>query len=371
MLLLGGIAGRIFSPLAQAYILAIIASLAVAVTVTPALCAWLLPRLATREAGLPRLSVALLARYRRILRATVERPRTVFAMAGGAALLGIVAIPFLGGRFLPEFHENAVIAHVNAIPGTSLDETTRLGGRLDLQLRPELADHTASRAGRAELGEDTVPVNRMELDVLLKPGESREWDEIVLDVGKRIGRVPGLGFAVEGFLGERIHEILSGQTAPVVVTVIGPDLARLRTLASRAADIMTSTGGLDTVQPEPQIDVPQLAIHPDPLALARFGVSQQELVDSVVAWRQGRPVTQVLGRDGHLLAQRQDRRSIHSPRPAAHVRRPGSARAGGWRGDSLPHWPRHREDAPPLLHRRDGREARRRRSGCCAVETDG
>jgi hypothetical protein len=130
-----------------------------------------------------------------------------------------------------------------------------------------LGDHTAARAGRAELGEDTVPVNQVELDVLLKPGESREWDEVVLDVAKRIGQVPGLGFAVEGFLGERIHEILSGQTAPVVVTVTGPDLGRLRVVASDVARIMERTSGLGSVQPEPQIDVPQLSIHPDEAAM--------------------------------------------------------------------------------------------------------
>ena len=300
VLLLGGVAGRIFSPLAQAYVLAIAASLLVALTVTPAMCSWLLPRLATGEAHLPRLSLRLLELYRVLLRGAVRRPRLVFGVAGAAALAALAALPLLGGRFLPEFNENAAIVHVNALPGTSLVETARLGARIDGQLRPVASVHTAAHAGRAELGEDTLPVNQMEMDVLLKP-DAGNWDKAARDLARRIAKVPGITFAIEGFLTERIHEILSGQTAPVVVTITGPDLQRLRELATEATRIMESTPGLGTVRPEPQIDVPQLAIHPHRAALARFGVTEKQLVDSVVAWRQGRPVSQVLGRDGRVV----------------------------------------------------------------------
>ncbi|HYM96173.1 MAG TPA: efflux RND transporter permease subunit, partial [Candidatus Sulfotelmatobacter sp.] len=112
VLMLGGIAGRIFSPLAQAYVLAIMASLVVALTVTPAMCAWLLPRIATTEAHLPRFSVWVLGYYRRILRRVVEKPRMVFGVTALAAVPALVALPFLGGRFLPEFDESSAIAHV-------------------------------------------------------------------------------------------------------------------------------------------------------------------------------------------------------------------------------------------------------------------
>ena len=302
ILLLGGIAGRIFSPLAQAYILAILASLVVALTVTPAMCAWLLPRIATREAHLPRLSQRLLARYRRILRRVVDHPRIVLVSTLAATIGAAILVPLLGGRFLPEFHESSAIAHINAIPGTSLDETVRVSAQLDRELRPSVAEHTAARAGRAELGEDAVPVNQVEMDVLLRPGDDREWDEIVFDIAKRMGRIPGVGFAVEGFLGERVHEILSGQTSPVVVTVTGPDLGMLRGLAAQTAGVMAGTPGLGVIRPEPQVDVPQLAIHPDREALARYGVTQQALVDAIVAFRQGRTVSQVLGGgDGRVV----------------------------------------------------------------------
>lgn len=301
VLTLGGIAGRIFAPLARAYVLAILASLAVALTVTPALCAWLLPPVATPEERLPRSSGWLLERYRGVLRRVVGRPRLVFGLAGLAALAAAVALPFLSGRFLPEFHESAVIGHLNAIPGTSLEETTRLAARADGLLRPALARHVAARIGRAELGEDSLPVNQAELDVELQPGESGDWDRITLDVAKRIGQVPGVGVAVEGFLGERVDEILSGETAPVVVKVLGPDLDVLRSLAARVARVMEGTPGIGIVRPDPQLELPQLSIRPRRAALARYGVTERQLVDDVAQHRQGEPASQVLGEDGRVV----------------------------------------------------------------------
>lgn len=301
VLLLGGIAGRIFAPLAQAYILAIVASLLVALTVTPAMCAWLLPRLATKEASPTRLATWLLARYRRVLSAAIARPRAVLGSSAVLAIAALITLPFLGGRFLPEFHEGSLIAHVHAAPGASLDESMRLAGRVDAGARPTVASHVSARAGRAELDEDAAPIHRIEMDFVLRPGDDREWEEIVLDVARRIGQVPGLGFVVEGFLGERIHEVLSGETAPVVVKVVGPDLTELRRLAGEVARVMEETPGLGMVRVEPQIDVPQLRVVPDRAALARAGVRTSELADAVVEWRQGRSVAQLLEPTGRVV----------------------------------------------------------------------
>lgn len=301
VLLLGGIAGRIFSPLAQAYILAIAASLAVALTVTPAMCAWLLPRLATREAHVTPFAAWVLGRYRRLLRVVIEWPRLVMATTGTAAVLSLVTVPFLGGRFLPEFRERSLIAHVFAVPGTSLEESIRIGGLVDAQVRPMPAAHMAARAGRAELDEDAAPVNRLEIDLVLGEEVEGEWEGLVGEAMSRIGRVPGLGFIVEGFLGERMHEVLSGETAAVVVKVIGPEIDRLRALAASVTKLAQTTPGLGAAQAEPQIDVPQLRIRPNLIQLARYGIRPVELTDDVVAWRQGRTWTQILSRDGRVV----------------------------------------------------------------------
>ena len=301
VLLLGGIAGRIFSPLAVAYILAIAASLLVALTVTPAMCAWLLPGLATAEAEPTAFARSLLERYGRILRRVVEHPRTVFLTAAVLAVGSAAAIPFLGGRFLPEFREGTLIAEIQAAPGTSLEEMVRQAERIDAQTRPDAVAHTSARAGRAELDEDAAPVNKLEVDLSLKPEDRREAEEISADLASRIGRVPGLGFSLEGFLSERVHEILAGETSPVVVKIMGPDLATLRTVAARAARIMTDTPGLAAVRVEPQIDVPQIRIRPDYPALSLYGVRPLDLADEVVAWRHGRVATEILEHDGRVI----------------------------------------------------------------------
>ena len=301
VLSLGGIAGRIFSPLAHAYILAIAASLLVALTVTPAMCAWLLPPLAEREPRLSRLAVWMLERYRRIVHAVVDRPRMVFATIVILTVAAAVVLPFIGGRFLPEFKESTLIGHVTAVPGTSLPETMRLATAVDGELRSAgVASHTSALMGHAELSEDALPVYSLEFNVVLK-NPSEQWDRLTLDTAKAIGRVPGLAFTVDAFLGERINEILSGETAPVVVKVHGPDLQQLRVLAAQVAATAGQTSGLGAIRPDPQIDVPQIRVRPDGPQLARYQVTPAELAADVVLWRQGETVTQILGRDGRVV----------------------------------------------------------------------
>jgi len=159
--------------------------------------------------------------------------------------------------------------------------------------------HVAARAGRAELDEDAAPINRLEIDLSL--ADEGNWEGLTSDAESRIGRIPGLGFSVEGFFSERVHEVLSGETAPVVVKAIGPDIDRLRALAAEVRRVAAGTPGLGAAQMEPQIDVPQVRIRPNPIQLARYGVRPVELTDGVVAWRQGRTWTQIRGRDGRVL----------------------------------------------------------------------
>ena len=301
VLSLGGIAGRIFSPLAHAYILAIAASLLVALTVTPAMCAWLLPPLAEQEPRLSRFAVWSVERYRRMVHVVVDRPGLVFAVTAILAVGAAIALPFIGGRFLPEFRESTLIGHVTAMPGTSLPEATRLAAAVDAQLRQSgVASHTSASIGRATLSEDALPIHALEFNIVLKD-VSAEWDQLVLSAAKAIGAVPGLAFTVEAFLGERINEILSGETAPVVVKVRGADLQRLRALAAEVAATAGQTPGLGAIRPDPQIDVPQIRVRPDGAQLARYGITPAELAADVVGWRQGETATQILGRNGRIV----------------------------------------------------------------------
>lgn len=301
VLLLGGIAGRIFAPLAQAYILAILVSLGVALTVTPALCAWLLPRLATAESHSTALATFLLTRYRRTLAHVAAHPGKVLGSAALLTAAALAALPWLGGRFLPDFQEGCLIANLNAVPGASLPETLRLTERVDAQLRPGLAAHVAARVGRAELDEDAFPVNRVEMDVVLKPDAEGDAEQQAGAVAQGIGRVAGLGFAVEGFLSEHIHDILAGETAPVVVHVLGPELPTLRSLTAEVARQMAGVPALGHVRVEAQLDVPQIHLKPRPTALARWRIPPGELAEQVTAWRHGRPLTQILEPSGRVI----------------------------------------------------------------------
>jgi Cu/Ag efflux pump CusA len=217
-------------------------------------------------------------------------------LAAGA----LIALPFLGGRFLPEFHENSLIARINALPGTSLEESIRLASRVDLQLRPEVASHVGSRAGRAELDEDAAPVHYIEAVVVLASSKG-SWAKLSEEVSKRIGQVPGITYAVEGFLGERVHEILAGEISPIVVKVLGPEFSTLRSIAREVRNVMAGAPGLTAIRSEPQIDVPQIRVKPDRSALARYGIQPLELGEALVLWRQGQAETQLFGRDGRVV----------------------------------------------------------------------
>ncbi len=298
VMVLGGLAGRIFSPLAESYALAVAASLAVALTVTPALSALLLPRLAASEAAETRLASALRRTYQHLFSRMSARPGRVVlgAMLPGAAAL--LVLPFIGGGFLPEFREGVLIAEVAAWPGTSLEETTRLGRKIDAVLRADGGlPHVAVRVGRASLDEDAAPVHRMEMDLVL-PADSGDPEEVAAGIMDRMGEIPGISFGVEGFMGERINELLSGERAPIAVKLFGRDLGALRAAAGALVEKMARLPGIQAVQCAGLVDVPTTDLRIDESLLGVAGVRRGEVVDAVAAWRQGLAVAEALAPNG-------------------------------------------------------------------------
>jgi len=293
IMILGGLAGRIFSPLAETYALAVAASLLVALTVTPALSAMLLPRIAAAGTHDTRLTRVLRSAYERVLFWLSQRPGRIVL---GAALLGAIALiilPFLGGGFLPEFREGVLIAEVTAWPGTSLEETTRLAGRIDAELRTKAGlPHVAVRVGRASLDEDAAPVHRMEMDLVLPEG-GRDLEEIAAEIMEHIGKIPGVRFGVEGFLGERINELLSGERAPIAVKLYGSDLLALRRTASALMLKMAGLPDVQAVRSGGLVDVPTTDLHIEEPRLGVAGIRRADVVDAVAAWRQGLEVARV------------------------------------------------------------------------------
>jgi Cu(I)/Ag(I) efflux system membrane protein CusA/SilA len=290
---LSGLAGRIFAPLGYAYIIAILASLAVALTVTPALCYFLLPAVAG-VAEETALVLRLKREYRRFLDWLLDKPRMVMIASGLLLAAALAVVPFLGGQFLPDFNEGNLIIHMVGLPGTSMQESMRIGAIVQDRLAgiPETVK-TAQQTGRAEMGEDTAGPYYTELVVKLKESD-RPRDAVLADVRDKLKDIAGFTFGIKQFISERIEEVLSGTTATIAVKVFGPDLDVLRETADQIQAAMASVPGVVDLTTEQQTGVPEVAIRFDRQALAVNGLRSADVADTVQAAFFGTTVSQVL-----------------------------------------------------------------------------
>ena len=302
---LGGVEGRLLRPLGFAYVVSILASLLVAVTVTPVLCAYLLPNAKAvqeeRESGLVRW---LKRHYARILEAVLHRPRRVLAGAALALLAAIACIPLLGSSFLPEFNEGALTVSVVTVPGTSLAESDAIGRRVEqILLANPGVENTDRRQGRAELDEHAQGVNASEIDVTLK--EDVDKGPLFEGLRREFSAIPGTNVTVGQPIGHRIDHMLSGTRANIAIKIFGPDLYQLRQVGARVRDAIQSVPGVADLQLEQQMDVPQLQIRADRAALARYGMTVGQLGEAIDVAFNGEAVSQVLeqGRSFDLVVR--------------------------------------------------------------------
>jgi CzcA family heavy metal efflux pump len=302
---LSGVEGRLLRPLGFAYVVSILASLFVAVTVTPVLCAWLLPTAkAVEEERESALVHWLKARYARTLERVLARPGHVLAGAAVALLAAVVAVPFLGSAFLPEFNEGALTVSVVTVPGTSLAESGAIGRRVEeILLAQDAVKHTDRRQGRAELDEHAQGVNAAEIDVTLEPGADKERLFEVLR--REFSAIPGTNVTIGQPIGHRIDHMLSGTRASIAVKVFGPDLYTLRQVGIRVRDAMQGVPGVADLQLEQQADVPQLQIRADRSSMGRYGMTVGRLAETIDIAFNGEVVSQVLeeGRSHDLVVR--------------------------------------------------------------------
>ncbi|HYE33947.1 efflux RND transporter permease subunit [Methylocaldum sp.] len=287
LLTLDGVAGRLFAPLGYAYILAILMSLLVALTVTPALCYVLLEN--SKANNIPPLIRLLQPRYASLLRSIAKRPRAALWISALICGLGFAALPNLGGEFLPELREGHYIVHTTSLPGTSLAESLRIGGLLTRQFltMPEV-ESVSQWAGRAERGADTYGSHYSEYEVRLKP-LSGEGQQSVLDRLRRIlGDFPGILFEANTFLTERVDETISGYTAPIVVNLYGPDLDQIDQKARQVANLIRNLPGATDVQLRSPPGTPLLQIRLKLDYLASYGLRPLEVADVLQTALQGR-----------------------------------------------------------------------------------
>jgi len=292
---LGGFEGRMFAPLAFAYISSITASLVVALTVTPVLCYFLLGRSKLiHDEKDSRLVTWLKKQYARILNWTLRNPYKIIASSAAMLLVAALMFAFMGREFLPPFNEGTLNINANMPPGTSLQESNRIGNVIESVLHevPEVVS-TTRRTGRAELDEHAAGVNTSEIEVVTKEGD-RPHAEFMEDVRRRLARIPGVEAEVGQPISHRIDHLLSGTRAQIAIKLFGPDLATLRTKAAEIRDQMAGVEGIVDLIVEPQVGVPQVQVNMNRKAAAAVGLRAEDLAETVDTAFNGHVASQVL-----------------------------------------------------------------------------
>lgn len=281
LLFLDGLEGRLLRPLAVAYLVAIGASLLVAVTITPALCLLLLPSHVERRNRTPAPMRLLSRAYAPVLSLSLRHPVPI---ALGAALLtaaGALGGARLGRSFLPEFNEGALTIAAVTLPGTSLAHADELGRLAEQRLLEDPAVvATARRTGRAERDEHVQGVEAAEMEVQLR-ADPRGEERLVADLRRRLSTVPGLRVTIGQPLSHRIDHMVSGQRAALSIKVVGEDLSRLRETAERIRSAVSDVPGLVDLDVEQMVDIPQIVVRIDPDAAADHGMSTGEAATAV------------------------------------------------------------------------------------------
>ncbi|QDU98698.1 efflux RND transporter permease subunit [Lignipirellula cremea] len=289
---LEGLAGSFFRPLAMAYILAILASLLVALTVTPALSLMLLPQAASRRHRDGPLVAILKRMYRGVLPMLLRRPR--ITLASSLALVGSLGLllPLLGEELMPRFKETDFLMHWVEKPGIGIDAMNRITIRASEELMEvDGVRNFGSHIGRAEVADEVVGPNFTELWISID--ESADYDATVAEVQEIVDGYPGLYRDLLTYLTERIKEVLSGTSASIVVRTYGPNLEQLRATAQEIAGAMKNVKGVTTLKVEPQVLTPQIAVKMRPEAASRFGLTSGALMRAVTTLVNGSRVGEI------------------------------------------------------------------------------
>ncbi|PYK59571.1 MAG: CusA/CzcA family heavy metal efflux RND transporter, partial [Verrucomicrobia bacterium] len=291
VLTMTGLQGHFFAPLGIAFILANLASLVVALTVTPVLCFLILSRIKPHTE--PGYIAQLKTLHRRALEGASRAPRTIIGVALVLFIATAATLPFFGGEFLPSFREGHFVLQISATPGTSLPEMLRLGERIAQELLKNPHIKTVEQQiGRAEMGEDTWGPHRSEFHVELNPMPAGEEAKVQDEIRATLKEFPGIQSEVLTFLGDRIGETISGETAQVVISVFGDDLDLLDLKADEIAQVLPSIPGAADVQIKSPPGAPRMAVRLRSERLTQFGFRPVEVLEAIQTAYQGAIVAQ-------------------------------------------------------------------------------
>lgn len=291
---MSGIEGRLFVPLGTAYIISLIASLFVSLTVTPVLCSILLSKdkLIEHEDG--RLVRTLKRWDRKMLERLLDRPKTVIVASLALLVAALALIPLMGKDFLPKFNEGTATVSMMAQPGISLEESNVLGVKAEEALLsvPEIKS-VARRTGRAEMDEHAEGVHSTEIDVDFKEG-GRPRPEVIEEMRKKMEGIPGVFFNVGQPISHRLDHLLSGVRAQIAIKVFGPELNVLRGKAAEIYKALEGTPGLVDLQVEQQVLIPQIKIQLMREEAAKSGLVIGELTETLEKALNGEVIAQVV-----------------------------------------------------------------------------
>ncbi len=290
---LPGIEGSLFTPLGIAYVVSILASMAVAMTVTPVLCYFLLPKMKQLGHGDSPLVKRLKQWDTHLLNWSFLHARSLLALAVTAVLLAALAVPFFPRAFLPAFNEGTLTVNLVLNPGTSLEESNRLGSLAEQLIAsvPEVTQ-VGRRTGRAELDEHAEGVHYSEMDVDLKPS-NRSREAIIQDIRQRLSVLPAASNVGQP-ISHRLDHLLSGVRAQIALKVYGEDLDNLRNIASDLRERLMKVPGVTDLQIEKQVLIPQIKIHIDYEQATRYGIAPGVLLRALQQMIEGEKITQVI-----------------------------------------------------------------------------
>lgn len=292
ILMMSGLQGAFFRPLSIAFLLAVGISLLVAMSATPALCVIVMRHHQPRE------EAHFLRRLKhvqwRIIERLYPRPRAVWAALLLTGLAGLVLLPLLGARLLPDFRENYLIAHASLRPGISLAETARVGEHISRALvKIPGVKSVAEQIGRAENGQDPDAPNKSEFEVQIDPSQGRSASQIEAAIRDVFDDFPNQLVEIYSVLAERIGETLSGESAPFFVSVFGADLERDDRVAAEIAAVLEKlpdSSGVRVVVPPRQ---PEMSVALRPASLAFHGLKAADVLETVSAAFHGSEVAAI------------------------------------------------------------------------------
>ncbi len=290
VLTLSGVAGRLFAPLGIAYIFSVLASLIVALTVTPALSMLFLGHRKIRATD-PPVVIWSKKQYCAALARIEQSPRLVIGAVIVMTILGVAALPFFTTTFLPELREGHYIVHMQSVPGSSLEDSLRVGREVTAALlKLPFVRSVAQRVGRAELSEDTWGPHYSEIEVDLKPVSGEQEEADLGTIRKTLSQFSGQSFSVLTFLTERIEETISGYTASTVVNIYGNDLDELDREASQVARVLSGVPGATDVQMQSPPGTPEIAVDLRTPELLHWGFDPVSVLQAVHTAYQGEQV---------------------------------------------------------------------------------